>query len=170
MDIHESLFRTIEKLHLSGPCDDQHEIDRFEESLDYLLPSDLKEFYRKYKTVTLFTDNQSYLYRFVPISEMHPTRIDIFGVDSDEFAPSTWITICDVMEGNFIAVDIAPRDGDEFNYIDCFHETCGIPGENKIIAKSFTELLQSALHSGDNLFYLKSNFTGYGDALADTQE
>jgi hypothetical protein len=110
------------------------------------------------------------MYRFVPVTEMHPTRIDIYGEDDDEWGPSNWISIVDVLDGNYIAIDVASKSGDEYNYIDCFHETFAIPGECKIVAKSFTELLAAALQGGDNLFYLQKGFKGYGDGMPLTAE
>jgi hypothetical protein len=168
----KTLFSEIDAWHYSEPCTDKTAIDEFAQRNNYQLPDDLKVFYRKYKTVKLFDDpGAGATYRLVPISEIHPTRIDIFGTPSDEEAPKTWLTVCDVLDSNYIAIDIASNDGEAYNYIDCFHETFAEPGQCKIIARSFTELLMRALHGGgDQLYYLHPGFAGYGDGRPLTAE
>jgi cell wall assembly regulator SMI1 len=166
----EELFAEIESLHVFEPCLDETGIDRFETQYGYKLPADLKKFYKKYDTVRLFDDEYGGLYHFVPVSEIHPTYKDIYGEDFDEQRPSAWFTICDIQDGNYIAIDLESENDNEFNYIDCFHETFAQPGECKVIAKSFTELLSRALRSKDRLYYFEEDFIGYGDGLPLTAE
>ena len=161
----------IDTLHFSEPCTDSYEIDRLDRRIKFLLPEDLKVFYRRYSTVKLFDHEFGATYRFVPITEIHLTRIDIYGKDLDELGPSSWLTICDVLDGNYIAVDIASQENQNYNYIDCFHETFAEPGEATIVAKSFTELLERSLRGGgDSVYYCQKGFTGYGDGLELTAE
>ncbi len=165
------LFTIIEKNHISEPCINSSEIDKLERKYEYKLPRDLIEFYRRFKTVRLFCSENGSLYRFVPANEIHPTRIDIYGNDINEFGPSTWLTVCDVQDGNYIAIDIGSKEGEKCNYIDCFHETFSIPGESTIIALSFTELLEKALAGGnENVYFLQNGFIGYGDGRPLTVE
>ncbi|MBA4384366.1 MAG: hypothetical protein C0410_06495 [Anaerolinea sp.] len=166
----EILFQEIESLHNSEPCHDESEIDHFEKQIGYQLPTDLKLFYKKFKSVCLFDNQFSSTYRIVPITEIHSTRIDIYGIDKDEYGPATWLTICDVMDGNYVGIDILSIEADECNFIDCFHESFAQPGDSKIIAKSFTEFLDHALHNGEDLFYLQTGFVGYGDAFPKSPE
>ncbi len=161
----EDLFADIEKSHIFQLADNPSEIDEFEKRCGYELPEDFKEFYRRYKTVKLFLYKGGWHYRFVTIGEMRVTGFDIYGEYYKNDGPNSWFTICDVMDGNYISVDLASKKGNKWNYIDCFHETYGIPGECKVIAKSFIELLEQCLRGGDNLFYLQKGFQGYGDAL-----
>ncbi len=170
MYILDELFAEIDSLHSFELCLDETEIDHLENQCGYKLPSDLKTFYKKYRSVKLFSSKYGCVYRFVPICDIHPTYEDIYGKDFDEKRPSEWFTVCDVQDGNYIAIDLASKNGDEFHFIDCFHETFAQPGECKIIAKSFTELLRLALHSNDKLYYLQEDFTGYGDGLPLTAE
>jgi cell wall assembly regulator SMI1 len=167
MDAIEDLFDEIEKDHSFEPCTDPTEIDSLETTLGYTLPRDLKSFYRKYNSVSLFVDPiGGPAYRFVPPSEIHPTRIDIYGQDTDEWGPSTWLTVCDVLDGNYVALDIASGSGDQYNYIDCFHETFAEPGQSTIVARSLAELVRSALDGGgDRLFWGHEGFVPYGDAM-----
>ena len=166
----EELFAEIESLHIFELCSDETEIDRFETQYGYKLPSDLKKFHKKYNTVKLFNDEFGGLYRFVSASEIHPTYEDIYGKDFDEQRPNAWFTVCDVQDGNYIAIDLESKNGEEYNFIDCFHETFAQPGDSKIVAKSFTELLNLALHSNGNLYYLQEDFISYGDGLPLTAE
>lgn len=163
----EELFQEIEAQHYYELCLDPTEIDQFETTCGYRLPDDIKAFYKRYKTVRLFLrDYGDYNYRFPPISEIHRTRIDIYGLDTDEWGPSNWFSICDVMDGNYIGIDLASGKGEQFHYIDCFHETFAQPNYSPIVALSFTELLHKALQHSDNLYFLAPGFQSYGDAVA----
>jgi cell wall assembly regulator SMI1 len=167
----QDLFNEIEEQHSYEACTDPSEIEALEVKYGYPLPADLIAFYRRYKTVRMFDSPFGPLYRFVPISEMHPTRRDIYGEDTDEWGPRTWITICDVLDGNYIAIDIASGSGNQYNYIDCFHETFAEPGESQIIAKSFTELVNSAMRGGgERLFWGIEGFVAHGDGMPFTAQ
>jgi antitoxin YokJ len=169
----KDLFSKIEKSHTFELTDNPFAIDEFEKRCGYKLPEDLKEFYRRYKTVKLFDSERGATYRFVNVNEIKSTGFDIYGVstDPDEFFwTRAWFTVCDVLDGNYIAVDLSSRKGNEYNFIDCFHETYGVPGESQVIAKSFRELLERSLENGDQQFYLKEGFKGYGDTLEITPE
>jgi len=169
----EDLFVEIEKSHTFELANNPSEIDEFEKHCDYKLPEDLKEFYRRYKTVKLFDDEWGASYRFVFVNEIKVTGYDIYGDSAnpnDYLWPKSWFTVCDVLDGNYISVDLSSRNGNECNYIDCFHETYGTPGESKVIAKSFRELLERSLTSGREQFYLDNDFKDYGDALEITPE
>jgi cell wall assembly regulator SMI1 len=160
----EDLFSEIERLHAWEACADPSAIDDLEKRLGDPFPNDLKAFHRRYDVVRLFAGGDGDApYRFVPVGEIRPTRIDVYGEDNDEWGPGTWLTVCDVQDGNYIAVDIASKDGAYCNYIDCFHETFAMPGQSKIMAWSFTELLDRALHGGAGHFWLQEGFAGHGD-------
>jgi hypothetical protein len=49
-----------------------------------------------------------------------------------------WIDICDVGDGNSVAIDMATVAGACCNVIDVFHEHARGAGQNTIIARSFT--------------------------------
>ncbi len=170
------LFSEIEESHAFELTEHPHEIDNFEKVLGYKLPEDLKGFYRRYKTVQLFPYNGGWHYRFVPINEIHMTGLDIFGEDYDKdsvFSKEStysWFTICDAMDGNYVAVDLESGKDNQWNYIDCDHETYGIPGECKVIAKSFMEFMRQCLQNKETHFYLEKGFQGYGDALEITSK
>lgn len=166
----QGLFTEIESHHSWEPAVDSSEIIDFQTRLGCDLPSDLVEFYGRYKSVRLFVSKYGTLYRFVPIAEIHPTRIDIYGEDAKDWGPDSWLTICDVQDGNYIGVDIDSKTGNRINYIDCFHETFAVPGESRIIALSFEELLDRSLRSNGQLYFLQKDFTDYGDGRPLTVE
>lgn len=166
----QELFKVIESFHIWEPAVDPTEIDQFQMRHGYELPCDLHDFYKRYRSVQLFVGEYGAIYNFVPIGQIHPTRLDIYGKDTDEWGPDYWLTICDVKDGNYIAIDLRSRNGDRCNYIDCFHETFAEPGESRIISLSFTELLTRALESHSGLFYIQDGFTDYGDGRPLTVE
>ena len=167
----KDLFSEIDRLHSWEACTRPSAIADLEKRLGYPFPDDIKTFYQRYDTVKLFVgEHGDTLYRFVPVEEIHPTRIDVFGEDTDEWGPSTWLTVCDVQDGNYVAIDVASKDGEYYNYIDCFHETFAIPGQSRVVARSFTELLDRALRGGDNQYWLQEGFIGYGDGRPLTPE
>ncbi len=170
MTTFKQLLAEIDAHHYHEPCTDPSAIETFERLYGHQLPGDLKEFYRRYETVKLFDGEYGAAYRFVPVSEIHPTRIDVYGKNEDEYGPDDWLTICDVLDGNYIAFDLTSKNGNEFNFIDCFHETFARPGECTIIAKTFTELLERALKSGGHLYYIGRDFSDYGDGRPLTAE
>ncbi|HUI89744.1 MAG TPA: SMI1/KNR4 family protein [Anaerolineales bacterium] len=168
--MHEDLIAEIEKSLAFVFTDNSSAIDDFEKNCGFELPSDLKEFYHQYKTVKLFTYAGGWIDRFVTVREMQITGLDIYGKHYKNDGPNSWFTICDVMDGNYIAVDRASKKNGQWNLIDCFHETYGVPGECKVIAKSFEELLEHCLRSGNKLYYLEKGSQGCGDALKITAD
>ncbi len=169
----DALFPEIEKNHTFEFTDNPLAIDEFEKQCGYELPQDLKDFYHRYQTIKLFDHEWGASYRFVPVIEIKVTGYDIYGKSAnpnDYLWPQSWFTICDVLDGNYIAIDLSSKNGNECNCIDCFHETYGIPGEAKVIAKSFRELLEESIKGGREHFYLQEGFDGYGDALEITSK
>ena len=169
----KELFAEIEKKHTFAYADNQSAIITFEKRYGYKLPQDLREFYSRYKYVKLFDHEWGAPYYFISIDEIRVTGYDIYGDTANpaEFLwPKSWFTICDVLDGNYIAVDLSSQKENEYNYIDCFHETYGTPGESSVIAKSFSELLEYSLKSEGQYFYLNENFKNYGDALEITPD
>jgi hypothetical protein len=159
------LFKQIENEHHFVIAQNSELIDLLEEKSGYSFPNDMKKFYHRYESVSLY-DKKDPLYKFVPVNDLHPTIIDIYGKDSLDLGPDHWWSICNVQDGNYISIDLKSLGDNSCNYIDAFHETFAEPGYSKIVAKSFTELLSRALASGnDQLFFLKEGFVGYGDAF-----
>jgi hypothetical protein len=158
----EELFSEIEARHQFVLCSDGARVDDFAPEL----PSDLRSFYKRFEMVDLFVGEFGPLYQVLPLSDHIRARVAVLQNDSEEAGPSSWYALCDVQDGNYIAVDLESEQQGGFNYIDCFHETFALPGESRIIARSFTELLKRMLQGGsEQLFFLQPGFEPYGDAF-----
>ena len=67
-----------------------------------------------------------------------------------------------MQDGNYFAIDCHPsRLG---NCYDAFHETIDLLDYCKVIARSFTELMNRAAEDRDNAWWLDEKFKGYGYA------
>ena len=160
MELHEALERIAEQ-HRSVPQQSSAEIDRAEKAAGQKLPEDLRAFYRRFSSASVQQGLMGWLYSFLPLNQVRPVSELI--LDKEPAPPGTagWLAVCDVQDGNYIALD--PRSG---TYIDCFHETFGVPGQCAIVAISFGELVTQCLTGGnDQLFFLKPQFVAHGDAL-----
>ncbi len=171
MNIH-MLFAEIEELHSYTTSTNPSEIDNLERQLGCFLPKDLKIFYHRYDSVRLFSSEFGPMYRFVSVRDIHPTCYDIYGrYDNEVVRLKNWLTVVDVMDGNYIAIDTDSHNAGEWNFIYCFHETFAWPGESPIVAKSFAELLDRSLHNGNEQhFFLQDGFKDYGDGIPLTAE
>jgi hypothetical protein len=69
------------------------------------------------------------------------------------------MNLVNVQDGNYLAINVEP--GHVGEVLDCFHETVGQPGWTKIIALSFTELLDRLL-SSSRCFWLMKKHKAYG--------
>ena len=119
------------------------------------LPEDLEYYFKHYDGIQLFED-QPYGVEIVGLNDFRVTNEVLFPEDD---------VIWEELE-QFISIDL---DEDRKGYCyDSFLETHANPGSSLIIAKSFTELLEKLLESkGENWFWIKDDFVGYGDAYDD---
>ena len=157
----KDLFEQIKHNHHFTPPLPQARIAELEAQLGFNLPADLKEFYGLCNGAMLFPDRGGWRYRFVPLEEMRRVRIDVLGVDEDfgDVPTASWYSLCDVQDGNFVAIDLASTNGSFSWIIDCFHEEFGL---GPIIALSFTEFVERALKSNGDYFWLKPGRRSYG--------
>lgn len=156
------IHEVIEKHRPNSPLDESS-IAKLEIALGYQLPSDLREFYKHCNGAQVF----DFVYSILPLEQVQRTGVYIFGEENANLAPQSWYAICDMMDGNYIGIDFdsLKRDGKTCSIIDCFHETHGMPGEDNIIALSFTEFLYRALNSEGNQYQFQTGFQSYGKAL-----
>ena len=151
----DDLFDEIRRGGVSGPPVSEGEWSVATSAL--VLPSDLARFYREVGdgAVLEFEDCE---FRLAGIGDFR----------TPEFLPDglgvSWIEICDVGDGNCVAIDMETVDDAQCNVIDVFHETAGQPGESNVIARSFSEFLDRLL-SARGSYWLDPEFSGYGDAF-----
>jgi hypothetical protein len=131
-----------------------------------VLPADLREFYELAGGAILFSERVCPgRVRIVDPDEVQ--RIDL-AITGDQLATGPfewWFAIADVMDGNYIAIDLNPeRAGLCY---DAFHETFAMPGYVNVIASSFSDLLRRLLdHKEDSTYWLQECFKPLGEAFA----
>lgn len=130
-------------------------IQQFEESQNFTLPADVKEFYQRCGRAVLFGD----AYIILPLPEICRVSLLQAGEDSEDWCPASWYAFCGVNDGNYVGIDLASSDGQTFNILDCYHEDIG---EADIIARSFSEFLHRALSSAGELYWFEESFQKYG--------
>lgn len=126
-------------------------------------PTDLTLFMKEFSQVRLFPNSERDVrFTFNCYAGFHPVALDVIGRHVNDPLVESWFTICDVCDNNYVAADLTATKGTECEMIDCFHETFLEKGYRKIISKSFTEFLKSAMLSNNNLFWLENNAPEYG--------
>src|SRR5438874_1040010 len=102
------------------------------------LPGDVLEFYRLSNGVYLHRTDWSggteWKWKVLPIEGLRdvPAVYDV-GRTCPLFATLRhWIAIVDVLDSNYLAVDVAPERCGQI--VDCFHETSGWEGYHDVIA------------------------------------
>jgi cell wall assembly regulator SMI1 len=143
----------------------KEEIAAAEKRIGYRLPLDLKQFYLQSNGARLFKKLDS-AFSIVPLEKIVPVSQDILGGTQPPEGTASWMTLCELPDGNYLAMDLASMKlPDTLHVIDCCHEAFGEEGRAQIIAMSFTEFLIDALKSGGKHYWVSNEFDGYGDAL-----
>jgi hypothetical protein len=134
------------------------------------LPDDLDWFYQMYGGMEIH-DGEIYGHRIVPPSEFVPINTIMFpGYPEGEWPEDRsddWYTIAENYNGDYLAVDLNPeRVGRCYN---CFYEIHCMPGEQAVVALSFTDLVKNILYAPKNLtsFWDDAGFIQLGDAYDD---
>jgi antitoxin YokJ len=128
----------------------------------FRLPDDLAAFYARFSEARLFGHPSDPRYHILPPEEFVQIGHAIYGQQASEPVPNSWYALAHVQDGNYIAIDCHPS---RLGYCyDAFHETTHILSYCKVIALSFTELMNNAAAAGDRAWWLKDGFDGYGYA------
>jgi hypothetical protein len=150
----DKLVTEVLSRHWPKPPLPSAERQRLLTAIPFSIPQDLAYFFTKCNGATLFDPDRS-RYMLVGVEGFHPTRFDIFGRDEDAFGPAGLFTVCDVQDGNFVALDLSHAELSRCPTLDCFHETFGDPSyQLRVIAESFTDFLARALDSANKLYWL----------------
>lgn len=126
------------------------------------LPVDLAEFYRLAGGATLF-EHSSYPIRVVGPKELVRANPEIVGSECPDDISDAWYIVARGGREEAITIDSnAERLG---RCYDSFWDRHGVAGDCRIVALSFTELLQRLFDSGGGYWYwLGVGAPGYGDA------
>ena len=139
---------------------------------DITIPNDLEYFYKNYESLELFP-NEPFGIRitlpkdFIPTSKRLYPEDDVIWEELEDDISNNWYLIAEAEEqSQYISIELS-----EFNNGYCYDSFLDIhatPGESIIIAKSFTELLESLYKAkGKSWYWTEPNFESYGDAYDD---
>lgn len=131
-------------------------------SIGYRLPQDLKYYLENYDSIIFFEDSACSI-KIVGVSEFKNANVVIVGENVDDDISHNWFVIADDHNSQYISIDLAKE---RLGYCyDSFWDRHGPPGEQAIIARTFTELLERLYSTrGTNWFWLEEDFQSYGDA------
>ncbi|MBX7083416.1 MAG: SMI1/KNR4 family protein [Nannocystaceae bacterium] len=126
------------------------------------LPDDLAEFYRLAGGATLF-EHSTYPIRIVGPEELIRANPEIVGSECPDDISDAWYIVARGGREEAISIDCnADRLG---RCYDSFWDRHGVAGDCRIVALSFTELLQRLLDGGGSYWYwLGGGTPSYGDA------
>lgn len=138
------------------------------------LPDDLRWYYSQFSGAELFGERDDDApdlfgptYRLLPADKFIQIGHAICGEESALPIQKSWYSLADVQDGNFLAIDCHPaRLGCCY---DAFHETIDDLSYCNVIALSFTELMNVAVKSERNAWWLEPNAGhGYADKLRES--
>jgi hypothetical protein len=127
-----------------------------------VLPPDLAAFYARFGEAKLFGRTSDPRYHILPANEFMQIGHAVYGERCRTPLQASWYALAHVQDGNYIAID-CHRDRLGYCY-DVFHETANELDYCKVIARSFTELMNRAVEAGDEAWWLGDRFETYGYA------
>lgn len=130
--------------HESSRPDAIHQLDAFQTATGFALPPDLRAFYTRIRRADIRGQ-----YLLLPVEEFQRTGAALQGDEWADSEPPSWYTFCDVLDGNFLGIDLAPG---QHRVLDCDHEDIL---SRRVIASSFADFLDRALAFDDGLYYLQ---------------
>ena len=130
--------------------------------IPYKVPNDLKFYLENYSSIVFF-QNTYYSIKIVGLTEFKRANKIIIGEDYNDDISHNWFIIADDNNSQYVTIDLSK---DRLGYCyDSFWDRYGGVGEQTIIAKSFTELLERIYASKGNMWYwMREDFSSYGDA------
>ncbi len=149
------------------------------------LPEDLERFHYRTNGARLFDTDGVAVYVILPDGLCDAIDWSHADASNKRVAARSWHRIAELADGTWLAINILPTrerphqrvsateifqpqttdPTPPFNPICvCSHDTLDKPGQNPVIALSFTEFLQRALASDGKLYWNDPVFAGYGDA------
>ena len=140
-------------------------LERPIEKLPFELPEDLEYYLKNYSSIVLF-QNADYSIKIVGVSEFKRANPVIVGEEAEDDISHNWYIIADDNNSRYITIDLTKH---KLGFCsDSFWDRHGVVGEQAVIARSFTELLERLYNSkGQSWYWMDSNFQSYGDAYDD---
>jgi hypothetical protein len=138
------------ELHVLALHGAQEELDQFAARTGLAIPADMRSFYKRFSSATLFGR-----YQFLPPMQWVRTGAALQGPEWEESEPPSWYAFCDVFDGNYLGIDLATTASGTNPILNCDHDDVA---HRRVIAESFTEFLTWALRFPDDPFYLGIEF------------
>ena len=126
------------------------------------LPEDLTFYLENYHSIVFFPE-APYSIKIVGLTEFERANKVLIGEEHKEDMSHNWFLIADDSNSQYITIDLSK---DRWGYCyDSFWDRYGVVGEQAIIAKSFTELLERIYAcKGQQWYWLQEDFISYADA------
>lgn len=128
-----------------------------EQRLGHRLPDDLRQFYTQCGSASLFEGE----IRLLALDEIDRVSVLQLHDASEEVLPATWIALFDMLNGDYVGIDLASVSGTHAKILDYPHEDTG---NAFVVALSFTEFLGGLLAFVDILDWLEREAPDYGTA------
>jgi hypothetical protein len=127
-------------------------IAAFEASVGWRLDDELRAFYLHCDGAELFEPLPDAKYSILSLSEIRRARVAIWGQDDDSAGPSSWYTLVDCQDTDYVLLDVARQDHGRYPLLDAYH---GTYPQARQIAASFSEFIEAALNSHNRFFWLR---------------
>jgi hypothetical protein len=145
-----SLINLLKKDHFPNTPASQEEIDSALNRIEYPIPPALLEIWKNMNGVCLF-DPIDPPYRLLEIEEFLSVN-DLFRSGNE--LTSKWFVFCDILDGNYVSLDLSTARGNNVECRDIFHEMFPDITYCKIIANSVEEFVSNAVNSQGRHFWL----------------
>ena len=120
--------------------------------MGWQLDVDLRAFYLHCDGAALFRPLPDANYSILSLAEIQETLLRLRRRDDGAAEAASWYPVVDCQDSDFVLLDVA-RPGGPHPLLDAWHET--YPLQVRRIAASFSEFLERALASDDQLFWLR---------------
>ncbi|RYZ36018.1 MAG: SMI1/KNR4 family protein [Myxococcaceae bacterium] len=147
------LLAEVSRLHFPNPPAAPAQIEAFEQRVGWRLDPDLRAFYLHCDGANLF-DSLNPEFAFYPLAMIRRARVVLLKDDTDKSGPASWYATCELVDSNYIFVDVGQQVDGRYPIRDGYREAFPNPEYCSQIADSFSEFLAGALRSEGRWFWL----------------
>ncbi|NNB91974.1 SMI1/KNR4 family protein [Corallococcus exiguus] len=151
----KELLAEVSANHFPNPPATPAQVAAFEGRMGWKLDEDLRAFYLHCDGAALFQRFPDANYHLLPLEQIRRARVAMRPGDDDHFGPTSWYTLVDLQDSDYVILDAAHQVDGKYPVLDAYHET--FPEAVRPIAASFSEFLERALASGDDFFWLSGS-------------